>query len=76
ERQTGGMSRVFERVTRGIKQLISFSLLCILPTLVEVGLVLCFLVVRYVAYSAFVTFAAVITYIVFTVKVTKWRTHL
>lgn len=76
ERQTGGMSRDIERGTRGIQQLISYSLYSILPTLVEVGLVLGFFVVRYEAYYAYVTFAALITYIVFTVKVTNWRTHL
>lgn len=76
ERQTGGMSRDIERGTRGIQQLISYSLYSILPTLVEVGLVLGFFVVKYEAYYAYVTFAALITYIVFTVKVTNWRTHL
>ncbi|MFP3559523.1 cation:proton antiporter, partial [Paraburkholderia sp. SIMBA_049] len=38
-------------------------------------LVLGFFVVKYEAYYAYVTFAALVTYIVFTVKVTNWRTH-
>ncbi|KVD88074.1 metal ABC transporter permease [Burkholderia sp. ABCPW 14] len=75
ERQTGGMSRDIERGTRGIQQLISYSLYSILPTLVEVGLVLGFFAVKYEAYYAYVTFAALVAYIVFTVKVTEWRTH-
>jgi ATP-binding cassette subfamily B protein len=75
ERQTGGMSRDIERGTRGITQLISYSLYSILPTLVEVGLVLGFFVVKYEAYYAIVTFIALVTYITFTVKVTEWRTH-
>ncbi len=75
ERQTGGMSRDIERGTRGITQLISYSLYSILPTLVEVGLVLGFFVVKYEAYYALVTLVALVTYIVFTVKVTEWRTH-
>ncbi|AJY41289.1 MULTISPECIES: ABC transporter ATP-binding protein/permease [Burkholderia] len=75
ERQTGGMSRDIERGTRGIQQLISYSLYSILPTLVEVGLVLGFFVVKYEAYYAYVTFAALVAYIAFTVKVTEWRTH-
>ncbi len=37
ERQTGGMSRDIERGTRGIQQLVSYSLYSILPTLVESG---------------------------------------
>ncbi len=75
ERQTGGMSRDIERGTRGITQLISYSLYSILPTLVEVGLVLGFFVVKYEAYYAIVTFVALAAYITFTVKVTEWRTH-
>ncbi|MFP5345090.1 MAG: ABC transporter transmembrane domain-containing protein, partial [Gammaproteobacteria bacterium] len=40
ERQTGGMTRDIERGTRGVQSLISYSLYSILPTIVEVGLVL------------------------------------
>jgi len=40
-----------------------------------VGLVLGFLVVKYDAYYAIVTLIALVAYIVFTVKVTEWRTH-
>jgi ATP-binding cassette subfamily B protein len=75
DRQTGGMSRDIERGTRGIQQLISYSLYSILPTLVEVGLVLGFFVVKYEAYYAVVALIALAVYIVFTVKVTEWRTH-
>jgi ABC-type multidrug transport system fused ATPase/permease subunit len=75
ERQTGGMSRDIERGTRGIQQLVSYSLYSILPTLVEVGLVLGFFVAKYEAYYAIVTLIALVTYIVFTIKITEWRTH-
>ncbi|MFM0140276.1 ABCB family ABC transporter ATP-binding protein/permease [Caballeronia grimmiae] len=75
ERQTGGMSRDIERGTRGIQQLVSYSLYSILPTLVEVGLVLAFFVTKYEAYYAIVTLVALCLYIGFTVKVTEWRTH-
>jgi ATP-binding cassette, subfamily B, heavy metal transporter len=75
DRQTGGMSRDIERGTRGIQQLVSYSLFSILPTLVEVGLVLVFFVAKYEAYYAIVTFIALVTYIVFTIKLTEWRTH-
>ena len=64
DRQTGGMSRDIERGTRGITQLISYSLYSILPTLVEVGLVLGFFVVKYEAYYAIVTFVALAVYII------------
>ncbi|TKC89667.1 ABC transporter ATP-binding protein/permease [Trinickia terrae] len=75
DRQTGGMSRDIERGTRGIQQLISYSLYSILPTLVEVGLVLGFFVVKYDAWYALITGIALAAYIVFTIKVTEWRTH-
>ena len=39
-RQTGGMTRDIERGTRGIQSLISYSLYSILPTIVELTLVL------------------------------------
>ncbi|WP_413194772.1 ABCB family ABC transporter ATP-binding protein/permease [Pararobbsia alpina] len=75
ERQTGGMSRDIERGTRGIQSLISYSLYNILPTIVEVTLVLCFFVFRYEPYYAIVTLIALASYVVFTIKVTEWRTH-
>ncbi len=40
ERQTGGMTRDIERGVRGIESLISYSLYSIVPTLIEVVLVL------------------------------------
>ena len=40
ERQTGGMTRDIERGMRGIDSLISYSLYSIVPTLIEVTLVL------------------------------------
>jgi ATP-binding cassette subfamily B protein len=75
ERQTGGMTRDIERGTRGIQSLISYSLYSILPTLVEVGLVITYFFVKYDVWFALITFCALVSYIVFTVTVTNWRTH-
>jgi len=75
DRQTGGMSRDIERGTRGIQTVISYSLYSILPTLIEVGLVLSYLLIKYEAYYAIVALIALALYIVFTIKVTEWRTH-
>jgi ATP-binding cassette subfamily B protein len=74
ERQTGGMTRDIERGTRGVQSLISYSLYSILPTVVEVGLVLAILGVKFDATFAWITLAALVVYIVFTVSVTEWRT--
>ena len=75
ERQTGGMSRDIERGVRGIESLVSFSLYSIVPTLVEVAMVLAILALRFDAGFAWITIAALLLYIVYTVAVTEWRTQ-
>jgi ATP-binding cassette, subfamily B, heavy metal transporter len=74
ERQTGGMTRDIERGTRAVKSLISFSLYSILPTLIEVAMVLTLLAWKFDAAFAWITLSALVVYIVFTVVVTEWRT--
>lgn len=74
-RQTGGMTRDIERGTRGIQSLISFSLYSIIPTLIELALVLGYFFYAYDIAFVLVTFVALVCYVVFTVKVTEWRTH-
>ncbi|PKO45418.1 MAG: metal ABC transporter permease [Betaproteobacteria bacterium HGW-Betaproteobacteria-3] len=75
ERQTGGMTRDIERGVRGIESLISFSLYSIVPTLIEVTLVLSILAVKFDIWFAWITIAALVVYITFTVGVTEWRTQ-
>jgi ATP-binding cassette subfamily B protein len=75
ERQTGGMTRDIERGVRGIESLISFSLYSILPTFIEVALVLGILGVRFDVWFVGITLAALAVYIAFTVLVTEWRTQ-
>jgi ATP-binding cassette subfamily B protein len=74
-RQTGGMTRDIERGTRGVNSLVSYSLFSILPTLVEISLVLGYLVLHYDIWFTIITALALVTYIAFTVIVTEWRTH-
>ena len=75
ERQTGGMTRDIERGTRGVHSLISYSLYSIIPTLIEVTLVLSILAVKFDIWFAWITLAALACYITFTVTVTEWRTQ-
>ncbi len=75
ERQTGGMTRDIERGTRAVHSLISYSLYSIVPTLIEVALVLTLLGTRFDAWFAIITLIALVVYIVFTVSVTEWRTQ-
>jgi ABC-type transport system involved in Fe-S cluster assembly fused permease/ATPase subunit len=74
-RQTGGMTRDIERGTRGISSLVSYTLFSILPTLVEITLVIGYLVLHYDIWFSAITLIALLAYIVFTVTVTEWRTH-
>ena len=74
-RQTGGMTRDIERGTRGIQSLISFSLYSIIPTLIELAMVLGYFFYAYDIAFVVVTFVALVCYVMFTVKVTEWRTH-
>ncbi|MDQ5960154.1 MAG: ATP-binding cassette, subfamily heavy metal transporter [Pseudomonadota bacterium] len=73
ERQTGGVSRDIERGTRSISALISYTLYSILPTLVEVSLVLGILITKYDAVFALITAVSLTAYVVFTVAVSNWR---
>ncbi|WP_029000609.1 ABCB family ABC transporter ATP-binding protein/permease [Azohydromonas australica] len=74
ERQTGGMTRDIERGTRAVHSLISYSLYSILPTIIEVALVLTLLAVKFDAAFAWITVAALVCYVAFTISVTEWRT--
>jgi len=74
-RQTGGMTRDIERGTRAVGSLISYTLFNILPTLVEIALVLGYLVTHYDVWFTVITVVALVTYISFTIFITDWRTH-
>ena len=73
ERQTGGISRDLERGTRSISSLISYTLYSILPTLIEIGLVLLILYAKYDMGYVLITATSLLAYIVFTVTVSNWR---
>ena len=75
ERQTGGMTRDIERGTRAVHSLISYSLYSIVPTLIEITLVLTLLAVKFDVWFAWITLIALACYITFTVTITEWRTH-
>ena len=76
ERQTGGLTRDIERGTRAIGSLISYTLYAVLPTLVEVSLVMGILVARYESAFALITAITLAIYILFTVSLTNWRTRI
>ena len=73
ERKTGGLSRDIDRGTRSVSSLMNYMVFSILPTLVEIALVAGILLSRYDIWFTVVTLIAVVTYIVFTMRVTEWR---
>jgi len=75
ERQTGGISRDIERGSRSIQSLLNFTIYNILPTLVEIGMVIALLAAKFDGWFAAIAFGALAIYIAFTVTVTEWRTH-
>ena len=74
ERQTGGVSRDIERGSRSIQSLLNYTIYNILPTLVEIALVIGLLSAKFDGWFALITFGALVIYIGFTVTVTEWRT--
>ncbi|MCP5248630.1 MAG: ABC transporter ATP-binding protein/permease [Candidatus Accumulibacter sp.] len=75
-RETGGVSRDIERGSRSIANLISYTLYSILPTLIEIGLVLAILFARYDRIFVLIALASLTIYVVFTVKVSNWRINI
>ncbi len=73
DRQTGAVARDIDRGTRSLASLVSYGLYSILPTLVEVGLVVTYFVLNYEIWFAVITLVALISYVIFTIVITQWR---
>lgn len=76
DRQTGGISRDIERGSRSISTLISYTLYSILPTIVEISLVLGILISQYDPIFALITVASITAYIAFTIRVSSQRMQI
>ena len=74
DRQTGGLTRDIERGTRGVSSIVSYTLYSILPTLIEISMVLGYLLWQYHLDFALITIVALVLYVVYTIIVTEWRT--
>ncbi|AWL11584.1 ABC transporter B family member [Saliniradius amylolyticus] len=75
DRQTGGLARDIERGTNGISFLLRFMVFNIVPTLLEITLVVGVLFYQFGFSFASVLLVAVVVYIWFSVKATHWRTE-
>ncbi len=74
-RQTGGLSRDIERGTSGISFLMRFMVFNIVPTLLEIVMVITILFVNYGIWFALITFVSIFTYIGYSVFATELRTR-
>jgi ATP-binding cassette subfamily B protein len=76
ERQTGGLSRVIERGTQGMSFVIGFMTFNIIPTILEIALVAGVLWYLFDWRFSLITLAAILGYVLFTVKLSAWRSML
>jgi len=75
DRKTGGLARDIERGTTGISFLLRFTLFNIAPTILEILMVAAILLWAFDAVYVLAILVAVVVYVVFSVKVTEWRTR-
>ncbi|KAL9083018.1 MAG: hypothetical protein Q9159_006037 [Coniocarpon cinnabarinum] len=73
-RQTGGLTRAIDRGTKGISFLLTSMVFHIIPTAFEITLVCGILTYQYGAGFAAITAATMVSYSVFTILTTSWRT--
>lgn len=74
-RRTGGLSRDIERGTSGISFLMRFMVFNIVPTLLEISLVVGLLLFQFGVSFALIIVVSVVAYIGFSMKATDWRTR-
>lgn len=74
DRQTGGLSRDIERGTNGIGFLMRFMVFNIVPTFLEIGMVMGLLWWNYHIGFAVIVLLAVVLYVAFSIFATEWRT--
>ena len=74
DRKTGGLARDIERGTNGISFLLRFTLFNILPTLLEIVLVAGILLVAFNVSYVLAIAVSVVVFVVFSIRVTEWRT--
>ena len=74
-RQTGGLSRDIDRGTSGINFLMRFMVFNIVPTLLEIVMVVTILFVNYGIWFALITLTSIVSYIAYSIFATEKRTR-
>jgi ATP-binding cassette, subfamily B, heavy metal transporter len=72
-RKTGAITRDMERGAKSINSLMNLLLFNVIPTLVEMNLIIGIFLINYSVWYAIVTLITVALYIIFTMSVTEWR---
>ena len=73
DRRTGGLSRAIERGTKGIEYVLRMLLFNIIPTMVEILMVLCLLWGLFDISFSMVTAVTIVCYVLWTIVITEWR---
>ncbi len=74
-RRTGGVSRDIERGVNGISFLMRFMVFNIVPTFIEIGMIIGILFTKYSPWFALIVLLSVVAYVGFSVVATEWRTE-
>ena len=72
-RQTGGLNRYIDRGTKGIDFLLRYVLFNVVPTFIELVLVIIILFTLYGFQYAAITLITIIIYVILTFVITAWR---
>ena len=73
ERKTGGLTRVLERGRNGIETIVRMVILQLVPTIVEVGLLMAVLLWKFDWRYVLATLITVVIYMYYTYIATEWR---
>lgn len=73
ERKTGGLARDIERGTSGFNFLMRFMVFNIVPTLIEIGLIIGILLYNFEIGFAIIVFISVLVYVGYSALATEWR---
>ena len=76
ERKTGGLTRVLERGRLGIEVIVRMVILQLVPTIVEVSLLMAVLLWKFDWRYVLVTMITVVVFMYYTYKATEWRIEI
>ncbi len=76
ERKTGGLTRVLERGRTGIEVIVRMVILQLIPTIIEVGLIVAVLLFQFDWRYVLIILATIVLYMGYTYSATEWRINI